>query len=188
MPTSSSHSFPGYVEPRRPDELDTGVAAPAQAKASEERKAGGRGIPPGARFVPQLGGRAHKHTTRLSHRMEPTEAIAPEYTKRARALRNALRLEIARTVGGGVCGIAASLFIKFAAQKTAAAEAAYADGAFETHRKLTESARMDILYAREHAAKEAAARPSHTSGRELPPGFTWSDDEDDAPKASEGGQ
>ena len=71
----------------------------------------------------------------------------------------ALAGEIASTVGGGRCGIAASLFVKFCAQKTAAAEEAFAKGDFETHRKLSESARMDLLYAREHAAKEAAARP-----------------------------
>jgi hypothetical protein len=62
-------------------------------------------------------------------------------------------------VGGGRCGVAASLFLKFASQKTAAAEVAYQAGDFEMHRKLSESARMDILYSREHAAKEAASRP-----------------------------
>jgi hypothetical protein len=73
-------------------------------------------------------------------------------------LRKALSGEIARTVGGGECGIAASLFLKWAAQKTAAAEEAYVAGDYETHRKLSESARMDVLYAREHAAKEALSR------------------------------
>jgi hypothetical protein len=105
-----------------------------------------------------MGGKAHKGTTKLSHRIDAPK-LAPTSQKRARTLRRAVAGEIARTVGGGVCGIAASLFVKFAAQKTAAAEEAYQAGDYETHRKLTESARMDILYAREHAAKEAQARP-----------------------------
>ena len=47
---------------------------------------------------------------------------------------------------------------KFAAQKTAAAEEAFETGDYETHRKLTESARMDVLYGCEHAVKDAVAR------------------------------
>ena len=89
--------------------------------------------------------------------LSPT--LTAESVRRARTLRRMLSAEVATTVGGGHCGIAASLFIKFASQKTAAAEEAFTAGDFETHRKLSESARMDILYAREHAAKEAASRP-----------------------------
>jgi len=156
MPGSRSHGF-AYVEPPRHDELPDGVPVSAQAEAGGERRENGT-LAQGARTTPSKGGKAHKHTTRLSHRLE-APALDPEYAKRARGLQRGLRVEIAFTVGGGVCGIAASLFIKFAAQKTAAAEAAYKAGDFETHRKLSESARMDILYAREHASKEAALRP-----------------------------
>lgn len=157
MPTSRSHGFNGYVEAPRADEEPAGVPETEQARASLERKAGGNGIPLGAKVVPMLGGKAHKNKTHLSHKIESTK-LDPVYLKRARVLRNALSREIASVLGGGRCGVAASLFLKFAAQKTAAAEQAFAAGDFEAHRKLTESARMDVLYSREHAIKEAAAR------------------------------
>jgi hypothetical protein len=159
MPEVRSHDR-AYIEPPRHDELPGGVAAPAdvQARASAEHKAGGGRIPPGARALPALGGKAQKGTTKLSHRIDPGQ-LSPVSVARARTLRKALASEIAAHVGGGVCGVAASLFIKFAAQKTAAAEEAFERGDYDLHRKLSESARMDVLYAREHAAKEAAARP-----------------------------
>ena len=155
MPEVKSHGRP-YQEPERHDELTAGVRAP-QASAGGERRPDGT-LEQGARTVPALGGKATKGRTHLSHRIDaPT--LTEQSQRRARVLRKALSGEVARTVGGGHCGIAASLFLKFAAQKTAAAEEAFTAGDFETHRKLSESARMDILYAREHAAKEAAARP-----------------------------
>lgn len=154
MPTRPKNGVP-YVETERHDELSAGVPV-EQGRASDPRKPGGQ-LAQGASETPRKGGLAHKNTTKLSHRLE-APALAPEYERRAQALRNALRREIAMVVGGGVCGVAASLFVKFAAQKTAAAEEAYVRGDFDTHRKLSESARMDVLYAREHAAKEAEAR------------------------------
>lgn len=157
MPATRSHGFP-YIEAERHDELSAGTAA--ASNGAQKRDAGrfvggadGSAIVAGA-----VGGSRRKGTTKLSHRIDaPT--LTPESQRRARTLRRALAGEIASTVGGGHCGIAASLFIKFAAQKTAAAEEAFARGDYESHRKLSESARMDVLYAREHAAKEAAARP-----------------------------
>jgi hypothetical protein len=157
MPDQRSHGFP-YQQPPRHDEEPAGVTVPEQAEAGAERRPDGT-LALGASTVPSKGGKAHKGKTRLSHRVDGAPALDPVYVKQARSLRNALRTEIAAVLGGGVCGIAASLFVKFAAQKTAAAEQAFQAGDFETHRKLSESARMDILYAREHAAKEAAARP-----------------------------
>ena len=159
MPTHKSHGRP-YVEAPRADELPAGTPAPyePQATAGEERKANGT-IAQGARAIPSAGGRATKGTTKLSHRISaPT--LEERLQRQARDLRSALRRETAKNVGGGTCGIAASLLIKFAAQKTAAAEQAFVAGDFETHRKLSESARMDLVYAREHAAKEAASRPA----------------------------
>lgn len=157
MPESSSHLFGGYVEPERHDELSDGVPA---APGGPQNRDGGRftaGPDGSAKEAGKVGGSRHKDRTQLSHRIDaPT--LTPTSQSRARTLRRALAGEIASTVGGGHCGIAASLFIKFAAQKTAAAEEAFEKGDFETHRKLSESARMDVLYAREHAAKEALAR------------------------------
>jgi hypothetical protein len=156
MPAHKSHGRE-YIEPPRHDELPAGIAI-VQASASHERKATGQ-IDKGAQDIPSAGGRARKGRTRLSHEIGASK-LTPTSQSRARTLRRALSGEIASSVGGGFCGIAASLLIKFAAQKTAAAEEAFERGDYETHRKLSESARMDVLYAREHAAKEAAARAS----------------------------
>jgi hypothetical protein len=157
MPDHRSHGFP-YEQPPRHNELAAGIAE--QARASDSPKPSGQ-LEQGASTVPALGGRAHKGKTALSHRIQ-SPTLSPEDARRARTLRNALARELAATVGGGECGVAASLFLKFAAQKTAAAEAAYQAGDYETHRKLSESARMDVLYAREHAAKTAEARKAST--------------------------
>lgn len=157
MPDHRSHGF-AYIEPERHDELSAGLAA---VRTGEQKRDVGRFMPGAdgsAALAGAKGGGKHKGRTRLSHRID-AGTLTPTSVKRARTLRRALSGEIAATVGGGVCGVAASLFIKFASQKTAAAEEAFAKGDYETHRKLTESARMDVLYAREHAAKEAAARP-----------------------------
>ena len=156
MPTSKSHDFP-YVEPERHDELSDGVPTDnALARAGDQRRPDGT-LVQGASTLPALGGKARKGRTTLSHEIVGA-TLAPESVRRARTLRRALSNEIAAAVGGGRCGIAASLFLKFSAQKTAAAEEAFQRGDFDTHRKLSESARMDVLYAREHAAKEAEAR------------------------------
>jgi hypothetical protein len=157
MPDHRSNGFP-YQQPERHDELSPGIPA---GRAGEQKRNGGRFTagPDGSASVAGAdGGRRHKGRTHLSHRIDaPT--LTSTSQKRARTLRRALAGEIASTVGGGHCGIAASLFVKFASQKTAAAEEAFQAGDYETHRKLSESARMDVLYAREHAAKEANARP-----------------------------
>lgn len=162
MPSHRSHDRDVYVEPERHDELSTGV--PSAPSGPEKREAGRFTAGPdgSAALNGAKGGGKSKDRTQLSHVIvAPT--LSPTSQSRARVLRKALSGEIARTVGGGHCGIASSLFIKFAAQKTAAAEEAFAAGDFETHRKLSESARMDVLYAREHAAKSAAARPPTVS-------------------------
>lgn len=157
MPAHKSHGFP-YVEPERHDELSTGVPETrALVDAGGQRRTNGT-FAPGSSAMAAKGGAAHKGRTKLSHNLDAPK-LSIESQKRARTLRKMLSGEIAKTVGGGHCGIAASLMIKWAAQKTAAAEEAFVKGEYETHRKLTESARMDMLYAREHAAKEAAARP-----------------------------
>lgn len=162
MPTTRSHGF-SYVQPERHDELSTGVAA---ASTGPSKREAGRFTPDSAAKAGAQGGEKSKGRTHLSHHIGSTE-LTPTSQTRARTLRRALAGEIAATVGGGHCGIAASLFVKFAAQKTAAAEEAFERGDFDTHRKLSESARMDVLYAREHAAKEAAARPAVDPHRAL---------------------
>lgn len=154
MPAHKSHGKE-YIEPPRHDELPDGVAMAVVVTGGEKKPDGT--FAKGSTALQALGGSRSKGTTKLSHKIDGAK-LTPTSVKRARTLRKALTGEIAKAVGGGYCGIAASLLIKFAAQKTAAAEEAFERGDFDAHRKLTESARMDVLYAREHAAKEAAAR------------------------------
>lgn len=188
MPEAIKNEFP-YVEVERHDELSTGIVVAARSGA-QKRDAGrftpgpdGSAIMAGAE-----GGKRRKGHTRLSHRIAET-TLSPESTRRARALRRALSGEIAATVGGGVCGVAVSLLIKFAAMKTAASEEAFTVGDFETHRRLSESARMDVLYAREHAAKAAKARAASgwidPSVDPLAP-FRADPDDDDEPDHDQG--
>jgi hypothetical protein len=68
--------------------------------------------------------------------------------------------EVSSTVGGGVCGAAPSLFLRWAADKAAMAEKAKKADDTDRFCKLTESARMDIVYAHERAAKAAAVGSS----------------------------
>jgi hypothetical protein len=166
MPETTQHGRK-YVEVERHDELSSGVPAPnvAQASAGAERRPDGA-FAQGARTAQSKGGSAHKGETQLSHRIAGGK-LAPNSARRARTLRQALANEVSATVGGGVCGVAASLFLKFASQKTAAAEEAFVRGDYEAHRKLSESARMDILYAREHAARTAVAREAMGHDNEL---------------------
>lgn len=156
MPEHRQHGRP-YQEPERHDELSDGVAAERSRAEKRSTQRFQRGST-AAKAAGSLGGSSHKGRTKLSHAIEGAK-LSETSRRRARVLRKALSTEIAATVGGGHCGIAASLFIKFASQKTAAAEEAFERGDYEAHRKLSESARMDVLYAREHAAKEAQSRP-----------------------------
>ncbi|HEY1696167.1 MAG TPA: hypothetical protein VGG39_28565 [Polyangiaceae bacterium] len=153
MPSHRSHDRDVYLEPERHDELSAGVPGDPseQQQARKERKAGGRGIPPGATAIPRLGGKAHKGKPKLVR--------GKALTKAGSALHRALCAETASTEGGGVCDRRASLMLRWAADKTEMAERAKAAGDLESFRRLTESARMDLLYAREHAAKAAQARP-----------------------------
>ncbi len=134
MPTSTSHGFP-YVEPERHDELSSGHPAPPQAEARGERRANGTWTK-GARTAQSQGGKSIAGRGRaLVHLGGATKSV--------KALRRALRTEVASTVGGGVCGVAASLIIRWASDKTELAEKAKAAGDLESFRKLTESARIE---------------------------------------------
>ena len=160
MPVYRSQNRRAYVEPERHDELTTGVPRDVEpVQAGDQKRAVGR-FQPGesrTRVLASRGGAAHRGRTHLSHSVAaPT--LSANSVRRARALRRALAAEIAATVGGGEPSIFAALLIKCAAVKMAAAEEATERGDFENHRKLSESARNDLLYAREHVAKAAEAR------------------------------
>jgi hypothetical protein len=155
MPTSTSHGRP-YIEVERHDELSEGVPA-SQASAGEERRPDGT-LAKGARTVPSLGGKATKGSTKLSHRID-SETLSESYRNRARVFRRATCSELARTVGGGVCGIIPSLFVRHAAIATALSEMALDGGDADRAVKFAEASRMHLMYAREICAKDAASRP-----------------------------
>lgn len=145
------------AEPERADELSDGVPAPPLEGAKDARRPTGQ-LLKGASTVPSMGGRARKGRTRLSHRID-TQTIPEPYRKRARALRRAVCRELARTVGGGVCGIIPSLLVKHAAVATALAEQALDENDHARAVKFAEASRIHLVFARETAAKDAAARP-----------------------------
>ena len=158
MPTHKSHDHE-YIQPPRHDELPAGEITPDEAalsglvkradgrfKAGEER----------TKRAASRGGKGNLGKLALVHDLD-VSVVLPEYADRAASLLVALTQEIALTIGGGYCGAVTSLLIRFAVQKTVAAEDAFQLGDFDAHRKQSESARMDLLYAREHASKEAAA-------------------------------
>lgn len=156
MPSARSHGKV-YVEAERHDELSDGVPGHPQADAGRERRPDGT-LAKGARAVPSMGGKARKGETALSHRITDAGKLGV-YAKRARFFRKAAAMELAATVGAGHCGIIPSALLKLAAQAMALAEAALEAGDVDAHRKLGETARMHLVYAREIAAKDAQARP-----------------------------
>lgn len=155
MPINRSHGKT-YAEPDRHDSLTEGEPRPAQGDAGAERRPNGT-LVRGARAVPRKGGQARKGTTQLSHGIDAS-GILGTHAKRARYFRRAACNEIATTAGGGFCGILPSALVKLAAEAMALAEAALEAGNIELHRKLGETARGHLVYARELAAKDAKAR------------------------------
>lgn len=98
--------------------------------------------------------RPARRPTRAELALVKGQPLSPE----SAALHKVLCREAAAYEGGGECDARASLFLRWAADKTGLAEKAKAEGDLDMFRKLTESARMDILYAREHVIKAARAR------------------------------
>lgn len=148
----------GYLPgPARHDELSDGAPADGavQASASQERKAGGRGIAPGASLVPAMGGRARKGRSKLTHEVPDALPVSEALKRRARFARRKVCAEWARDVGGGRCGIVASLLAKLGVEDLTMREQAMAEGKTDLARKLGESARMHLLYGREVCAKDA---------------------------------
>ncbi len=88
-------------------ELPDGEPAPTgeQERARQERKAGGRGIPPGATAIPRLGGKAHKGKPHMVERVALTPPAANLPTRRyhvaAKSLARSAAATIASVVGGG---------------------------------------------------------------------------------------
>jgi hypothetical protein len=154
------------------DELPSGVQAPALESARRERRPDGR-FAPGARTVQAAGGRATAGKTRLAAKLGLTavaegSAFAP-YRRAAATFRRVQCSELARTVGGGVCGPGPSSIVASAALCLAwsryfsdCAAAAGDDEAALRSARLGETSRQHLLAAHELCAREAQARPKPT--------------------------
>jgi hypothetical protein len=99
-----------------------------------------------------------KGRTKLSHDIAPMP-VSEKLRSRAQFMRRKTCGELARNAGGGECGIIGSFLAKLACEDAALREAALEAGDVDTARRLGESARMHLMYAREVVAKDAAGRP-----------------------------
>ena len=154
------------------DELPVGVPAPHEAPLAErtsERTPDGRWAP-GARTAQRAGGLATRGRTRLADRLclaaVPDSAAFRRYRAAAASFRRVHCAELARTVGGGVCGPGPSSIVASAALALAwsrylsdlAATAGDPELAMRASR-LGETSRQHLLAAHELCAREAQARP-----------------------------
>jgi hypothetical protein len=174
------------------DELPVGVQAPLQAEARGERTPDGRWTP-GARTAQVQGGRAKRGKSRLAARLglatlPEGDAFAP-YRRAAATFRRVQCSELARTVGGGVCGPGPSSVVASAALALAwsryFSDQAAATGDPELamrSARLGETSRQHLLAAHELCAREAAARPKHGGG--LPPWMRLVDGQAPTPPAT----
>lgn len=157
------------VEVLPPDELPMGVQATAQASAGGERRPDGT-FAPGARTMQAAGGRATRGKSRLTARLGLStlgegDAFRP-YRSSAATFRRVQCSELARTVGGGVCGPGPSSVVASAALALAwsrfLSDQAAATGDPELamrSARLGETSRQHLLAAHELCAREAQSRP-----------------------------
>jgi hypothetical protein len=122
----------------------------------------------------RLGGLARKGKTRLAERMGlaslPEGSAFRPYKAAAVSFRRAQCAELAKTVGGGVCGPGPSSMIASAALQLAwsrylgdaAAEGGDAEMALKAS-KLADASRQNLLAAHELCAREALARPKRNA-------------------------
>jgi hypothetical protein len=150
------------------DELPAGVPADARAESPGDRGEAGRFAP--GNTLARLGGKARRGKTRLAERMGlrglPEGSAFRPYKAAAVSFRRAQCAELARTVGGGVCGPGPSSMVASAALQLAwsryladmAAEQGDPDLAL-TASRLADASRQNLLAAHELCAREAQARP-----------------------------
>lgn len=160
------------VEVSPVDELPTFTPAnETTAKPVEDptqRLEGGR-FAPGNQIAHKAKG-VRKGEVRLAAKLgiaelAETEEFAP-YKRSARVFRRAQVNALARDVGGGVCGIAASSFVSSAALQLAASRYLFDRAAitgdpadFASASRLADASRQNLLAAHELCAREAQARP-----------------------------
>jgi hypothetical protein len=155
------------VEVLPADELPAGVPDVARQESPSDRGEAGRFAP--GNSLARAGGRARRGKTRLAERMGlaslPDGSAFRPYKAAAVAFRRAQCSELARTVGGGVCGPAPSSMVASAALQLAwsrwladlAAETGDPEMALRASR-LADASRQNLLAAHELAAREAEAR------------------------------
>ncbi len=156
------------VETMPADELPLGVQAPAVESAGGERRPDGT-FAPGARTVQSAGGRATRGKSRLAARLglvglADDSAVRP-YMASASTFRRVQCAELARTVGGGVCGPAPSSMVASAALALAWSRFFSDRAAIDEDPelavraiRLADSSRQMLLTAHELCAREAEAR------------------------------
>lgn len=161
-----------HVEVCPADELPSGVALPlatGHAEHTSERRPDGT-FAPGAPTAQSAGGLATKGTSRLASRLglawlPDSDTFAP-YRRAASTFRRVQCAELARTVGGGMCGpspssVVASVALALAWSRYFSDKAAQTGDAELAMRsaRLGETSRQHLLAAHELCAREAAARP-----------------------------
>lgn len=151
------------VETMPADELPLGIPA----DAGDAGREGGRFVAGNRRSV--LGGRAKRGKSRLAARLGlaglADDAAVKPYMASAATFRRVQCAELARTVGGGVCGPAPSSIVASAALALAWSRY-FSDQAAVTGDpdlvsravRLADSSRTMLLTAHELAAREAEAR------------------------------
>ena len=157
------------IEVFPPNELPLGVREPERVDTRAERAPDGRWLP-GCKGTGAIGGRANAGKARLTNRLGiAVEVDGSEFKPYRRAAASFRRIqchELARTVGGGYCGPAASTVVASAALALAwsryfsdkAAATGDPDMAMRSAR-LGETSRQHLLAAWEICAKEAQTRP-----------------------------
>lgn len=156
------------IEVMPADELPAGVPDVARRESPTDRGEAGRFA--AGNTLARLGGKARRGKTRLAERMGlrglPEGSAFRPYKAAAVSFRRAQCAELARTVGGGICGPAPSSMVASAALQLAwsryladtAAEQGDPDLAL-TASRLADASRQNLLAAHELCAKEAQARP-----------------------------
>jgi hypothetical protein len=157
------------------DELPAGIADDARTDSPSDRGEGGRFAPGNA--LARRGGQAKRGRARLTARLglaslPDDNAFAP-YRRAAATFRRVQCGELARTIGGGVCGPSPSSVVASAALALAWSRY-FSDKAAQTgdpelamrSARLGETSRQHLLAAHELCAREAEAaakRAAHDS-------------------------
>jgi hypothetical protein len=157
------------IETAPANEQPLGVQAITLESAGGERRPDGT-FAPGARTAQQAGGLATRGKTRLAAklglaRLSDDTAFAP-YRRAATTFRRVQCAELARTVGGGVCGPGPSSIVASAALALAWSRylsdvaAQSGDGELAVRAvRLGDASRQSLLTAHELCAREAKGRP-----------------------------